>query len=610
MSNTLPKLGNQMISRLLVLLAVCLSSCVQQVKLPVIKQQMTPVPPVWRTVALKQIRGTRQTSVSPHPNVEFLLEQPPTMVLRDTLLDRLGSDGQRPVSLYVDKLGYAIKIDGSFGVSAEFILSKGDKTKSLALEHSITLPTGIRGVGASDLREALYTRAIIDLTDRLIYHKEILAFLDVQETEAKDSALLADVDVGPMGDVNPSIQGRDATGRVLWGSAEMQVDGQASIMLGEVKGGFAGMFIRRSSRHYGLRLGVSLGGLKMQDKGMFAYTTAFGLELGYRGTRYTDSGYVDYPGFSLLIVPQVTTMQMLASGLVTTMFMGGGSIELDIPLHRYFGLSGSFWMGTGYFTATAGGMSFSGDTGFIYFPAGDLYIQTSTGRISVGLFFQQLASGGEVSDIWENPVITLSYRSWAGRGIAYSRSKVTAGDYDLHEEEVELTQPKNVFSEPKVKKVNAPPASPLQITPTPAPKPAPTTTTAPDVTPLPGTAPVPAPRQEPNEWYYAVGNQRQGPVTISFIKHLFSDGQIGHDTLVWKKGMAQWTPLKDVPELAPQGPHVWYYAVGQQKMGPVDAGEIRRLFAAGQITGTSLIWTSGMDQWTKLADVPEFAGLK
>jgi hypothetical protein len=600
--------------RLLVLLAVLFGGCIQQVKLPVIRQQMTPVPPVWRTVALQQIRGTRQTTVSPHPNVEFLLEQPPTMVLRDTLLDRLGSDGQRPVSLYVDKLGYAIKIDGSFGVSAEFILSKGDKTKSLALEHSVTLPTGVRGVGASELREAVYTRAIVDLTDRLIYHKEVLAFLDAQATEAKDSALLADVDVGPMGDVKPSIQGRDATGRIMWGSAETQIDGQASILLGESKGGFAGMFVRRSSRHYGLRVGVTMGGFKAGDRGLFAYTTHFGFEMGYRRTRYTDNGYVDYPGISILIVPQVMTMQALASGMVSTMIMGGGSIELDIPLHRYFGLSGGFWMGSGYFTATSEGNSISNDLGFRYFPAGDLYIQTSTSRISIGLAFQQLASGGEASDIWENPMINLTYRSLAGRGIAYSRSKITAGDYDLHEEEVELTQPKNVFSELRIKRVNAPPASPLRITPTPARRPVPTTTPAPGVTPLPGTAPVPAPGPEQNEWYYAVGKQRLGPVTISFIKHLFADGQIGNATLVWKKDMTQWTPLKDVPELAPSakqpGPQIWYYAVGQKKRGPVDEYEIRKLFGAGKITGDSLVWKPGMPQWTKLADVPEFAGLK
>jgi uncharacterized RDD family membrane protein YckC len=53
-------------------------------------------------------------------------------------------------------------------------------------------------------------------------------------------------------------------------------------------------------------------------------------------------------------------------------------------------------------------------------------------------------------------------------------------------------------------------------------------------------------------WYYARGNQQFGPVTIEQLQGLIGTGQVQRADLVWREGMAQWTPAQNVPELTPQ----------------------------------------------------------
>lgn len=47
-----------------------------------------------------------------------------------------------------------------------------------------------------------------------------------------------------------------------------------------------------------------------------------------------------------------------------------------------------------------------------------------------------------------------------------------------------------------------------------------------------------------SEWYYAEGQQRQGPVEDEVIRQLFQRGQLTLDTLVWREGMSQWAELR------------------------------------------------------------------
>ena len=48
------------------------------------------------------------------------------------------------------------------------------------------------------------------------------------------------------------------------------------------------------------------------------------------------------------------------------------------------------------------------------------------------------------------------------------------------------------------------------------------------------------------EWYYAEGQQRQGPLPVEEIRQRFQRGQLSLDSLVWREGMAQWAALRQV----------------------------------------------------------------
>lgn len=52
-------------------------------------------------------------------------------------------------------------------------------------------------------------------------------------------------------------------------------------------------------------------------------------------------------------------------------------------------------------------------------------------------------------------------------------------------------------------------------------------------------------------WYYESGGQQQGPVADSELDRLLAEGKITPETLVWREGMAGWTPLRTARPSAP-----------------------------------------------------------
>ncbi len=52
-------------------------------------------------------------------------------------------------------------------------------------------------------------------------------------------------------------------------------------------------------------------------------------------------------------------------------------------------------------------------------------------------------------------------------------------------------------------------------------------------------------------WYYESAGQQQGPVADSELDRLVTEGKITLDTLVWREGMAGWTPLRSARPSAP-----------------------------------------------------------
>lgn len=64
-------------------------------------------------------------------------------------------------------------------------------------------------------------------------------------------------------------------------------------------------------------------------------------------------------------------------------------------------------------------------------------------------------------------------------------------------------------------------------------------------------AAMPPPLPAQAMFFVAINNVQSGPFDVNTIRAKAGSGEIKPDTLVWKHGMASWTPAKDVAELAP-----------------------------------------------------------
>lgn len=60
-------------------------------------------------------------------------------------------------------------------------------------------------------------------------------------------------------------------------------------------------------------------------------------------------------------------------------------------------------------------------------------------------------------------------------------------------------------------------------------------------------APPPIPQQ--TQYFYALNGQQQGPISFDQLKALFAGRTVNKETLIWKQGLVDWSPLKDIDEL-------------------------------------------------------------
>ncbi|HEY8207545.1 MAG TPA: adventurous gliding motility protein GltJ [Myxococcaceae bacterium] len=51
------------------------------------------------------------------------------------------------------------------------------------------------------------------------------------------------------------------------------------------------------------------------------------------------------------------------------------------------------------------------------------------------------------------------------------------------------------------------------------------------------------------DWFVAVDDQQQGPLTLEKLKDLWERGEVGPDSLCWRAGYSDWTPLSEVEDL-------------------------------------------------------------
>lgn len=52
-----------------------------------------------------------------------------------------------------------------------------------------------------------------------------------------------------------------------------------------------------------------------------------------------------------------------------------------------------------------------------------------------------------------------------------------------------------------------------------------------------------------HSYLLAVNGQQTGPYTVAQIQQMLSQGSITVESLVWRSGMMDWTPIKNVPGL-------------------------------------------------------------
>jgi hypothetical protein len=60
-------------------------------------------------------------------------------------------------------------------------------------------------------------------------------------------------------------------------------------------------------------------------------------------------------------------------------------------------------------------------------------------------------------------------------------------------------------------------------------------------------------------------------------------------------------------QLPPADEPVWYYMMGQQKLGPVPTQTLLAMIRSGSIAGSTLVWRQTMSAWTPAGAVSEFS---
>ena len=49
----------------------------------------------------------------------------------------------------------------------------------------------------------------------------------------------------------------------------------------------------------------------------------------------------------------------------------------------------------------------------------------------------------------------------------------------------------------------------------------------------------------------------------------------------------------------------WFYASEGQQHGPYPEGQLREFIAGGTVTADTLVWTEGMANWQRAAEIPD-----
>jgi hypothetical protein len=60
----------------------------------------------------------------------------------------------------------------------------------------------------------------------------------------------------------------------------------------------------------------------------------------------------------------------------------------------------------------------------------------------------------------------------------------------------------------------------------------------------------PPPPTDTPEWYYLLGQEKIGPLSMQAMRAMIQNGTINSSTLVWRQGLQNWVPAGGLPEFA------------------------------------------------------------
>jgi len=89
-------------------------------------------------------------------------------------------------------------------------------------------------------------------------------------------------------------------------------------------------------------------------------------------------------------------------------------------------------------------------------------------------------------------------------------------------------------------------------------------------------------------WFYESGGQQQGPISDGELDRLLAEGKITPETLVWREGLAAWSPLRSTRASVESGPGAPTFPPASESPGAgaaPDAGEVPPGYIRCTLTG-------------------------
>jgi hypothetical protein len=84
------------------------------------------------------------------------------------------------------------------------------------------------------------------------------------------------------------------------------------------------------------------------------------------------------------------------------------------------------------------------------------------------------------------------------------------------------------------------------------------------------------------EWYYAKHGKQEGPVDLATLQEKVTSGEIAPTDLIWREGMAEWSPAGEVSEVASGASSQPAVASATTATPPVSSGGIGTTYQTPQ----------------------------